>query len=417
MVAPHNELAFDLEAAKRAAQRWQTHKKAREQKVNAAERGDYILAEPAERLVKRVNHLRAYAKALDGHNLGNMPLALGNLAEHEAFTEKDISNSLLERVLGTTRDFLGVNFLEKALYVNRSVGRVVVSLDGNRKSFGTGFLVSPRLLLTNHHVLSSRARAQASVAEFDFQLDRTGQPLTVERFALEPDSFFLSDKELDFALTAVRGVSERGVKLSRYGCLPLIGQEGKISIGEPINIIQHPAGEMKQIVLRQNRLLDLPDKFAHYEADTEPGSSGSPVFNDQWEVIALHHSGIPKVDEAGNPLTTEGTVWHRGDDPARLAWVSNEGIRVSRLVAFVEQATPVGDVELRDELLEIGHTRVAHNSAATENAAAKIGLSEELTNTQGHVEFTLPLHVIVRLGAVATAPTTVLIRSGPPSCD
>jgi V8-like Glu-specific endopeptidase len=29
----------------------------------------------------------------------------------------------------------------------------------------------------------------------------------------------------------------------------------------------------------------------HYRAPTEGGSSGSPVFNDQWEVIALHHKG------------------------------------------------------------------------------------------------------------------------------
>ena len=31
----------------------------------------------------------------------------------------------------------------------------------------------------------------------------------------------------------------------------------------------------------------------HYSTDTEAGSSGSPVFNDQWEVVALHHSVKP----------------------------------------------------------------------------------------------------------------------------
>ena len=28
-----------------------------------------------------------------------------------------------------------------------------------------------------------------------------------------------------------------------------------------------------------------------YLADTQPGSSGSPVLNRHWEVVALHHSG------------------------------------------------------------------------------------------------------------------------------
>jgi V8-like Glu-specific endopeptidase len=30
-----------------------------------------------------------------------------------------------------------------------------------------------------------------------------------------------------------------------------------------------------------------------YTTDTLPGSSGSPVFNDNWEVVALHHAGGP----------------------------------------------------------------------------------------------------------------------------
>ncbi len=41
--------------------------------------------------------------------------------------------------------------------------------------------------------------------------------------------------------------------------------------------------------------------------DTAPGSSGSPVFNDQWEVVALHHMGVPKRNEHGDLLTLEGS--------------------------------------------------------------------------------------------------------------
>ena len=62
--------------------------------------------------------------------------------------------------------------------------------------------------------------------------------------------------------------------------------------GEYVNIVQHPNGEPKQLALRENQLVDVLENFLHYQTDTAPGSSGSPVFSDEWEVVALHHSGV-----------------------------------------------------------------------------------------------------------------------------
>ena len=84
-----------------------------------------------------------------------------------------------------------------------------------------------------------------------------------------------------------------------------------------MTIVQHPGGEKKQIALRENRIVDVLDAFLHYEADTEPGSSGSPVFDDGWEVVALHHASV------------------RAPDQAELGGFLNEGIRASGLREFI----------------------------------------------------------------------------------
>ncbi len=80
---------------------------------------------------------------------------------------------------------------------------------------------------------------------------------------------------------AVRERSTAGEALASFPWNGLIAESGKALATEPVNIVQHPNGEPKQVVLRQNRVLDVFDRFVHYTADTSPGSSGSPVYNDQ----------------------------------------------------------------------------------------------------------------------------------------
>jgi endonuclease G len=180
---------------------------------------------------------------------------------------------------------------------------------------------------------------------------------------------------------------------------------------------------MKQVVIRENRLLDLPEKpayAAHYEADTEPGSSGSPVFNDRWEVVALHHSGVPRMDPEGkNFLDANGNVWRKGDDPTRLAWVANEGIRVSRLMEFIARA-PVRAPEepLRAALLaarepgpaegprrpEVGRSRPVEGPRRSEpirSRPVEVERESPLSSpaaASGSVVITVPLQITVSLG-------------------
>jgi V8-like Glu-specific endopeptidase len=407
MAAPQNEYAFDHEATRQAAEHWRLRNEERQRKTRAVRDKRYDDAETKERLTKWVNRtLRQVRGGCRAHPEA-LPDRLNELVNREPFTQDEVGNGLVEQVIGETRDFLAVAFLERALQAMRAVGRIETHLGQGRKGYATGFLVSPQLLLTNHHVLQTANHARNSVIEFDYQLDRIDQPLVAQRFALDPDTFFLNDAPLDFALVAVKPTSTRGRSLDEYGWCPLIKEEGKIRIGECINIVQHPRGEMKQIVIRENSLLDLPDnidalnRFAHYEADTEPGSSGSPVFNDLWEVVALHHSGIPKTDANGRFLDKHDHVWQRGDDPGRLAWVANEGIRVSRLVDFIEKANIRAHEEpLRAELIAnrepplspaVGHRHVPQAELAVPHLP--------MLPTSGTVSITLPLHITIGLSS------------------
>ena len=52
-----------------------------------------------------------------------------------------------------------------------------------------------------------------------------------------------------------------------------------------LNIIQHPRGRPKD---RSNQVVDITNIDVFYTTDTEPGSSGSAVFNDNWELVAIH---------------------------------------------------------------------------------------------------------------------------------
>jgi V8-like Glu-specific endopeptidase len=65
----------------------------------------------------------------------------------------------------------------------------------------------------------------------------------------------------------------------------------------------------------RNQVSFFDDRVVHYLTDTQVGSSGSPVFNEQGRLIALHHAGGRPQEVLGKP-------------PLR----KNEGIRISRIV-------------------------------------------------------------------------------------
>jgi endonuclease G len=247
---------------------------------------------------------------------------------------------VLERII-VGNDLKPVNYLEKGIDVARAVGRIHKrdSQLGNLLDYATGFLISPHLLLTNHHVFGSPDEARLSEVEFNYQKNKDGAWVGSEFFELQPDTFFFADEQLDFAVVAVAQTARQsGKPLAIFGWLTLNPQIGKVSPGEYLTIIQHPSGEDKQIALRENQLLKIDRHTLWYRTDTAPGSSGSPVLNDVWQVVALHHSGVPEKDAHGNYLTLDGKPYEEPIDGSKIKWIANEGIRVSNLVASLQAA-------------------------------------------------------------------------------
>ena len=322
-----------------------------------------------------------------------------------------------ERIIGTS-DLFDINYLELAIAVGRGVARIEIGA-----ARATGFLVGPGLLMTNNHVLENEEDARRALAEFDYQDNAAGELLVRQDYRLNPETFFITDRTLDFTIVGVADLSVRNRALSTYPWLKLIAELGKAEKGDGVNIIQHPRGGLKQIAFRRNDVIEIPDgqkDFLYYTTDTEPGSSGSPCFNDQWELIALHHSGVPELNAAHEILRTDGQVWRKGIDPDGLIhWIGNEGARVSAIVAAVRAAAIKPEwQERRAHMLEsappnpieLARGNVAPPagpqrdfSVPTENKPISAGGGEM---GQSHT-WTIPIQLTVTVGGSAAAAQTI----------
>lgn len=212
--------------------------------------------------------------------------------------DNEVDESDLEKIIGETSQLMQIAFLQKALKASASICRVVRP-DGGK---GTGFLVEGGYLFTNNHVLKTANMANGSKIEFNYELDEMGNAKEVKTYELDGRDF-LTDETLDFA--RVKVLDPDG-DLKSWGALK-INTDYTPQIDEPVNIIQHPKGGFKQIALTANEVINNNWKYyLFYSADTEPGSSGSPVFNQNWEVIAIHHAGRLMEEGGGLQINEEG---------------------------------------------------------------------------------------------------------------
>ncbi|WNG27963.1 trypsin-like peptidase domain-containing protein [Cystobacter fuscus] len=215
----------------------------------------------------------------------------------------------LEKIIGAKSTLVSVSFLERGMKASRSVVRLVL---GNG-SFGTGFLIGHNLLLTNNHVLPTVRDAEAAVAQFNYQETMDGFAAPTQEYSLQPNDVFETSKEDDWTVVRVPDAAE-----TTWGFLPIASRQ--VSKNDRVNIIQHPAGGHKQLSFVHNLVAYADESRVQYLTDTMPGSSGAPVLDTWWNVVALHHSG--------------GWLNEPGGD---MRYYRNEGIHVSLIVAALKR--------------------------------------------------------------------------------
>jgi len=241
------------------------------------------------------------------------------LSDHQWKGGNDIT-ATKEKILGKKSTLLPIGFLEQGTDAARAVVRIVTE-----NELGTGFILEYRWLLTNNHVLPNLETATAAAIEFNYQFPKgvkvsTKNPADLKAeytTRLTPGTaaqpLFYTNEAEDWTLVKIDDP-----QIDPFGFFTFAAPG--LRSGDFVNIIQHPLGGPKQIGIYQNMVMYTDDTIVQYMTDTNNGSSGSPVVNSDWEVVAIHHSG--------------GWI----EDPATKETVRrNQGTNIQRVKAFIDQ--------------------------------------------------------------------------------
>ena len=185
-----------------------------------------------------------------------------------------------EKLMGSKSTLLPISFLEQGLICAKSVVRIELT-----NALGSGFLIANNWIITNHHVIPDSETAKTAEIQFNYQKTIAGLDTPVKKFKIDTgENCFYTSKEDDWTFVKLKEDAN-----AKFGSLIL--SETPVKSSDFVNIIQHPAGGPKQIALYHNTVTSVDDKYVLYLTDTLNGSSGSPVFDTDWKVVALHHWG------------------------------------------------------------------------------------------------------------------------------
>ena len=211
-------------------------------------------------------------------------------------------------------------FLDRVARAEPRVCRIAIPLPG-KIGYGTGFLVGNDRVLTNWHVAALIQQANVSPASvrlrFGYKKDAQGIEINSGRvYALASSAPLASlpyapgdsapggreaqAGELDYALLTVSGSPGTDSALQN----PVLGGAARgfmdLNSVQPLPtqnlgvfVLGHPSHE--PMAISSGRVLSIAASGLRmrHDAYTLNGSSGSPVFDANFNLVALHHAGEP----------------------------------------------------------------------------------------------------------------------------
>ncbi len=181
----------------------------------------------------------------------------------------------------------------KALKACSAVGMIETA---DSQGIGAGVCLGNHILLTCQHLFNLLTPQQAWV-RFGY---REQWHLSIEANLLELDLDTLSGDMLpDYALIKINGdLNIQPVKISNQ----------VLNRGSVVRMIHHPGGG-PMVISEQGRIIIVDEEYITHTIDTDQGSSGAPIFNSEWELVAIHR-GDPGIGRSIQDGTKEGVPLH-----------------------------------------------------------------------------------------------------------
>ncbi|NEO46318.1 MAG: trypsin-like peptidase domain-containing protein [Moorea sp. SIO4A3] len=239
----------------------------------------------------------------------------------------------LEKLIKKTNCFLDVNrWRERLGQIEGQVCRVEITNNDNTREFATGFLISSNVVITNYHVVElvilEQARSSNVILRFDYKKLGNNKIINLgTEYRLVEDDWLIDHSpytnnplptpdELNYALLRVDGVP--GEEPIGKNPDPNSPQRQWIELPQepyyqfvpntPLFIVQHAKAEPLKLAFDTEAIITINENgtMVKYKTNTEPGSAGSPCFDINWNLVALHHSRDPSWKpsyRAGTPFS------------------------------------------------------------------------------------------------------------------
>ena len=193
----------------------------------------------------------------------------------------------------------------KGMIARSAVGRIESPLG---TAMGTGVLVDKQLLLTCKHIFDRIFDNGLNHAwvRFGYKTGKNGVE-SGDVFELDLKSIVINGSqpanELDYVLVRIAGEpAYRAALLSNDW----------LNRTQLVRIIHHPQGEPAQIS-NVGQIVEIDKQYIQHNIKTDLGSSGAPIFDMKWQVVAIHRGNL-SLSRSYAPGVTEGVplyaIWN-----------------------------------------------------------------------------------------------------------